>query len=639
MSSVAKDNEILTTIPDHAAGSSTAAAAAPRPQPVALEVPVSVNGVRTVAGSEKREPFAETTKTVLIFGNGAVVRLSSSVAPGQLLFLTNEKTRKEVVCQVVKSKNYQNVSGYVELEFTEPVANFWGMRFPASATSSPGSQTPSASLAASAAATGAASVSAGSSAQSSASAPESEVKSKILNSPRVSGSTGTPHAAASANSSLQSPASSPQTESDGLRISSAPASGSSRSDKTSNVVEFTKVKASSASVAVPEPPQAPSKSSATPAKSILDVEEVKIPSWLEPLARNAAAASAALPEVEETQSAREPLEYEDAVEIEDPVPIEPDKSHETPARPVPTSSYGTHFLAEEKDDTLAAAAGGSDKKIFIVAVAAAILIVAGGGAWYVQQQRASSSPNSSAPVSTTAPTATGSESGTSTPSSSQSQPVSGVISSGNVTAESTSPTPAPSSSASANTPSPKAANYVDSANTPSSNLNKRLATVDSAPESISPAPKKSTLGAVSLSAPIVSKRQTQVRPEEALNLESTPNSATEGLGSGLVASSKQPVAPVAPRPVGGQVKVATLISSVAPLYPSNAKVQKVDGDVRIDALVGVNGRVSSMKVVSGPTLLRDPAMDAVRHWKYEPAQLDGKPVPMHLTVTVQFKLQ
>src|SRR5208282_3366143 len=76
------------------------------------------------------EPFSETTQTVLVFGNGAVIRLASTVTPGQLLFLTNDKTKKEVVCQVVKSKNYRNVSGYVELEFTEAVAGFWGMRFP-----------------------------------------------------------------------------------------------------------------------------------------------------------------------------------------------------------------------------------------------------------------------------------------------------------------------------------------------------------------------------------------------------------------------------------------------------------------------------------------------------------------------------
>src|SRR5216684_1742111 len=129
-----KENESLTARPGTAqrpASTTTSHAdAAIKQQPVALEVPVTINGARTVEGSDKREPFSESTKTVLVFGNGAVIRLSSSVAPGQLLFLTNEKTKKEVVCQVVKSKNYRNVSGYVELEFTESVVGFWGMRFP-----------------------------------------------------------------------------------------------------------------------------------------------------------------------------------------------------------------------------------------------------------------------------------------------------------------------------------------------------------------------------------------------------------------------------------------------------------------------------------------------------------------------------
>src|SRR6202022_1884319 len=101
-----------------------------RVQPVALEVPVSVNGARTLEGSDTREPFSETTKTVLVLGNGAVIRLNAPVAPGQLLFLTNEKTKREVVCQVMKSKTYRNVSGYVEIEFTEPSIGFWGVRFP-----------------------------------------------------------------------------------------------------------------------------------------------------------------------------------------------------------------------------------------------------------------------------------------------------------------------------------------------------------------------------------------------------------------------------------------------------------------------------------------------------------------------------
>src|SRR4029077_14882545 len=103
-----------------------------KPQPAAAEIPVTVNGARSVEGTDRREPFSEKTQTVLVFANGGVIRLSSPVSSGQLLFLTNEKSKKEVVCQVLNSRNYSSVSGYVELEFTEPAPGFWGIRFPGS---------------------------------------------------------------------------------------------------------------------------------------------------------------------------------------------------------------------------------------------------------------------------------------------------------------------------------------------------------------------------------------------------------------------------------------------------------------------------------------------------------------------------
>ena len=123
--------------PEHAAAptapgipAAPSANAPARPQPVALEVPITVNGARSVDGSEKREPFSERSQTVLVFGHGAVLRISAQLAPGQLVFLTNEKSKKEVVCVVVKSKTDGNAVGYVELRFTEPAPGFWGMRFP-----------------------------------------------------------------------------------------------------------------------------------------------------------------------------------------------------------------------------------------------------------------------------------------------------------------------------------------------------------------------------------------------------------------------------------------------------------------------------------------------------------------------------
>ena len=142
MPPIVKNSEIAVATPISAAPATTVAKtkdeSPARPQPVALEIPVTVNGARTVEGSDKREPFSENTKTVLVFSHGAVIRLASTLSPGQLIFLTNEKTKKEVVCQVIKSKNYRSVTGYVELEFTEPAIGYWGMRFPTERTVSAG---------------------------------------------------------------------------------------------------------------------------------------------------------------------------------------------------------------------------------------------------------------------------------------------------------------------------------------------------------------------------------------------------------------------------------------------------------------------------------------------------------------------
>src|SRR5262245_61799454 len=110
-------------------------------QPVAMEIPVTVNGASTVAGSDKRQPFSETTQTVLVFGSGAVIRLTAAVGAGQLLFVTNEKSKQEVVCQVVKTKQNGSGAGYVELKFTEATTDFWGIRAPGDAA---GSATPAA---------------------------------------------------------------------------------------------------------------------------------------------------------------------------------------------------------------------------------------------------------------------------------------------------------------------------------------------------------------------------------------------------------------------------------------------------------------------------------------------------------------
>ena len=108
--------------------------------------------------------------------------------------------------------------------------------------------------------------------------------------------------------------------------------------------------------------------------------------------------------------------------------------------------------------------------------------------------------------------------------------------------------------------------------------------------------------------------------------------------SGIVTNPAIPV-PVAGSPVvGGEVQVARLIKSVPPTYPALAKSNHVAGDVTMDALVDPAGNVTNVKVISGPTLLQEAAMAALRQWKYEPARLDGRPVSFHLNVTVKFRI-
>jgi len=100
-------------------------------QPVALEVPVVATGARPGDQSQKRELFTEATETVLVFENGAVIRLSAAVTAGQLLFLTNKNSGKEIVTQVLRKRSFKPTACYVELEFTEAAHGFWGVQFPA----------------------------------------------------------------------------------------------------------------------------------------------------------------------------------------------------------------------------------------------------------------------------------------------------------------------------------------------------------------------------------------------------------------------------------------------------------------------------------------------------------------------------
>ena len=96
--------------------------------------------------------------------------------------------------------------------------------------------------------------------------------------------------------------------------------------------------------------------------------------------------------------------------------------------------------------------------------------------------------------------------------------------------------------------------------------------------------------------------------------------------------------PKAPVRVGGRVKEPRLLQRVDPVYPALAKQTHLQGSVIIDAIIDEHGNIMEMKIVSGPPLLLQSALEAVRRWKYEPTYLNDEPVPVQLNVTVTFRL-
>jgi TonB family protein len=104
---------------------------------VACEVPIIANGARPSEKGGHRELFTEETTTALVFENGGVLKLSSAVIVGQLLFLTHKETKHEVVAQVTRKRDFRPTICYVEVEFTEPSPGFWGIEFPKVAATAP----------------------------------------------------------------------------------------------------------------------------------------------------------------------------------------------------------------------------------------------------------------------------------------------------------------------------------------------------------------------------------------------------------------------------------------------------------------------------------------------------------------------
>jgi TonB family protein len=95
-----------------------------------------------------------------------------------------------------------------------------------------------------------------------------------------------------------------------------------------------------------------------------------------------------------------------------------------------------------------------------------------------------------------------------------------------------------------------------------------------------------------------------------------------------------------PKPVAISSGVATgmLISKMPPVYPPIAKTARVSGTVALQATISKIGTITDLRVVSGPAMLRQAAVDAVRTWRYRPYKLNNEPTEVETTINVVFSL-
>jgi TonB family protein len=90
--------------------------------------------------------------------------------------------------------------------------------------------------------------------------------------------------------------------------------------------------------------------------------------------------------------------------------------------------------------------------------------------------------------------------------------------------------------------------------------------------------------------------------------------------------------------VGGNVRAPSRLNQVEPVYPQQAKDARVQGVVILEIVVGADGAVSDARVLRSIPLLDEAALECVRQWRYEPTLLNGAPVPIVMTATVNFTL-
>ncbi len=144
----------------------------------------------------------------------------------------------------------------------------------------------------------------------------------------------------------------------------------------------------------------------------------------------------------------------------------------------------------------------------------------------------------------------------------------------------------------------------------------------------------------------------QISPESGLLVDDTSSRVESGVpggltdGGGMVGTSEAaPPPPPRPAPVSAPVRVGGVIVApqkvreVQPIYPAIAQQARVQGVVILEVTIGTDGKVTNATILRSIPLLDQAALSAVNQWVFRPTLLNGVPVPILMTVTVNFQLE
>ncbi len=120
-----------------------------------------------------------------------------------------------------------------------------------------------------------------------------------------------------------------------------------------------------------------------------------------------------------------------------------------------------------------------------------------------------------------------------------------------------------------------------------------------------------------------------------------PGGSLGGVIGGIIGNAPVAVPKVATPTrvrVSAGVQQGNLISQLKPTYPAIAKSARIQGAVVLQAEISKQGTIENLRVISGHPMLVQSALDAVKQWRYKPYLLNGEPVPVETTITVNFTL-